>query len=373
MNNIFKPFRLKDTSVRNRLVAQAMEINSSGAGGCVSEKILSRYNKLARGKWGIVFVEAISVTGASLARKHGLVMTRENLGGFRRLVEEFKGNDDKALIMFQLTHAGRVAGDFSKKTCVYNNGSDGIPELTTSEIERIKDEFIRACGMAREAGADGVDIKACHGYLLGEMLRPLNRRRDVYGGNAENRARLICDIIREAKRNFPGLIMGSRISFYEGIRGGCGTSSADEIIEDPAGIIEEVGFIVRAGVDYINVSAGIPSVTPKLTRPGEDGIFNMYTHFRYAKVLKDKFPDTTIIGSAYSAGLHASAGFADENIGKGYTDLAGLGRQNLADPLFPIKLQENPGSIRWCRLCGGCSKLLKSMKNVFCLLNREDK
>jgi 2,4-dienoyl-CoA reductase-like NADH-dependent reductase (Old Yellow Enzyme family) len=373
MNNIFKPFRLKDASVRNRLVAQAMEINSADAEGGVNERILSRYSNLARGKWGIVFVEAISVTPASLARNQGLVMSRENLNGFRRLVEEFKGNDDKALIMFQLTHAGRVAGDFSTKACVYKGGSTDIPELTADEIDSIKNEFIRACVLAFEAGADGVDIKACHGYLLGEMLRPNNRRRDMYGGSAANRARLICDIINEAKRNYPGLIIGSRISFYEGIRGGCGTSSADELIEDPADIIEEAGFIIRAGADYINVSAGIPSVTPKLTRPGEDGIFNMYSHFRYAKLLKEKFPDTTIIGSAYSAGSNASAGFAEENIGKGYTDLAGFGRQNLADPLFPIKLQEDPGSIRWCKLCGGCSKLLKSMKNVFCLFDREDR
>jgi 2,4-dienoyl-CoA reductase-like NADH-dependent reductase (Old Yellow Enzyme family) len=238
-------------------------------------------------------------------------------------------------------------------------------------LGRIKDDFIKASGLAHEAGADGIDIKACHGYLLGEMLRPLNRRRDMYGGDAANRARLICDIIKEVKRNYPGLIIGSRISFYEGIRGGCGTSSANEVIEDLSDIIETTGFIVSAGADYINVSAGIPSITPKLTRPGEDGIFNMYSHFRYAKILKENFPHTTVIGSAYSAGSSASASFADENIGKGYTNLAGFGRQNLADPLFPLKLAEDPGSIKWCKLCGGCSKLLKSMKNVCCPLERE--
>jgi 2,4-dienoyl-CoA reductase-like NADH-dependent reductase (Old Yellow Enzyme family) len=85
MENIFKPFRLGDVSVRNRIVAQAMEINSSDPGGRVSERILSRYNRLASGKWGIVFIEATSVTGDSLARNNGLVMSRENLGGFSRL------------------------------------------------------------------------------------------------------------------------------------------------------------------------------------------------------------------------------------------------------------------------------------------------
>ena len=373
MEHIFKPYLMKGMSLQNRLVAQAMEINSADTGGRVSEKILGRYNKLSLGNWGIVFIEAISVTPASLARKNGLVMSRENLGGFRRLVDEFKGRDEKALIIFQLTHAGRVAGDFSKKVGVYTDGNSDIPELTSGELDRIRDAFIKACELSYDAGADGVDIKACHGYLLGEMLRPANKRHDRYGGNAENRAGLIGDVIREVKRNYPTLIMGSRISFYEGIRGGCGTSSANEVIEDLTDILETTGKIIKSGADYINVSAGIPSVTPKLTRPGEDGIFNMYSHFRYAKILKDHFPDITVIGSAYSAGSFASAGFASENISKHYTDLAGFGRQNLADPLFPLKLGEAPETIKWCKLCGGCSKLLKAMKNVYCPLDREVK
>ncbi len=371
MEHIFEPYPMKGVSVRNRLVAQAMEINSAGAGGSVSEKIVDRYKKLALGKWGIVFVEAVSVTPVSLARKNGLVMSEKNLSGFKRLVHEFKRYDEKALIMFQLTHAGRVACDYSRKACIYSEGNQDIVQLTSAELDRIREDFVGACKLAHDAGADGVDIKACHGYLLGEMLRPANTRCDVYGGNAENRARLICDIIKDVKRSYPGLIIGSRISFYEGIRGGCGTASANEVVEDPADILGTTGRIVRAGADYINVSAGIPSVTPKLTRPGEDGIFNMYSHFRYAREIKDHIPGTTVIGSAYSAGLKASAGFADENIGKCYVDLAGFGRQNLADPLFPLKLEEDPGSIRWCRLCGGCSKLLKAMKNVACTLDRE--
>jgi 2,4-dienoyl-CoA reductase-like NADH-dependent reductase (Old Yellow Enzyme family) len=371
MEHIFKPYLMNGVSVQNRLVAQAMEINSAGDCGSVTDRIVDRYIKLARGKWGIVFVEAISVNPASLARRNGLVMSQENLSGFKRLVHEFKRYDEKAIIMFQLTHAGRVAGDFSRKASIYNDSNSYIPQLTSGELDRIKDDFIKACELSHDAGADGIDIKACHGYLLGEMLRPANTRCDGYGGNAENRARLINDIIKEVKQKYPGLVIGSRISFYEGIRGGCGTSSANEVIEDLSDILETAACIVKAGADYINVSAGIPSMTPKLTRPGEDGVFNMYSHFRYAKTLKEHFPDTTVIGSAYSTGLSASTGFADENIGKCYVDLAGFGRQNLADPLFPLKLGKDPDSIIWCKLCGGCSKLLKSMKKVFCTLDRE--
>jgi len=92
------------------------------------------------------------------------------------------------------------------------------------------------------------------------------------------------------------------------------------------------------------------------------------THqFRYAQKVKEFFPDTAIIGSAYTTGDLESIKFAAENIGKGYTDFAGFGRQNLADPMFPAKLQQKDGRIDFCDLCGGCSGLLKNNKQVYCV------
>ncbi len=350
--------------IRNRLAAQAMEINSADAGGAVSALVLARYASLAAGGWGIVVVEAVSVTADSLARTNGLVLNGRTIDGFKRLVELYKTANPDSLFIIQLSHAGRLAGKFSRP--VGACGNDSVPRLSLAELDAIGSLHTEAVHLAAGAGFDGVEIKACHGYLGGELLRPMNDRPDAYGGSPENRARLISSAVAGAKAARPGFIAGVRVSLYEGLRGGCGTAGADDVIEELSDMRSVLGVIAGAGVDYINVSAGVPALTPHLTRPVAGNAFDLYHHFRYARTVKEWFPDTAVIGSAYSTGGESAATYAEENLAAGRTDFAGFGRQSLADPLFPRKLADRPNDIDYCTLCGGCSKLLKNQKPVRC-------
>lgn len=359
------PHPLGTHTAPNRLAAQAMETNCAEA-GAVTPGIIGRYQRLAEGGWGIVFVEAVSITERHLARKRGLVITRDRLDGFKRLVESFRKANDRSLLLFQLSHAGRLSGPFSRAVRAYEDGPSDVPVLSEPELDEAVDACICAAGLAHEAGADGVDVKACHGYLGGELLRPANVRADRYGGQPGNRARYVTAAIREIKRLHPGFLAGSRVSLFEGIRGGCGTSGPGEVIEDLADMLDVVSAVVAAGADFINVSAGIPALTPGLTRPTTAGDVNLYHHFRYAKAVKERFKRCAVIGSAYSVGRELAPGYAAENIGKEYTDFAGFGRQNLADPQFPRKLFSGSDAIDSCTLCGGCSRLLKRQEAVFC-------
>lgn len=364
---IYSAYEFSGKVVKNRLVAQAMEINSAIDDGGVGPEIIERYGKLSRGGWGIVFVEAVSITDEYMARENGLLLTRKNLDGFKRLVDSFKKIDDKSLIMFQLTHSGRQSGDLTNRIKAYEDEDETIPMVTIEELEIIREQFLEAAELSKETGADGVDIKACHGYLLGELLRPKNLRGDGYGGDAVGRANLLSSIISSIKADFGDLVIGTRVSIYEGIRGGCGTGGPDEVIEELGDMLDILSHIVKAGADFLNISAGIPPVTPSLTRPDVNSAFNLYHHFRYAKVVKEAFPDVAVIGSAYSSGMENSGSLAGENIEKGYTDFAGFGRQNLADPLYPKKLAQAPDTVDYCVLCGGCSGLLKKQKPVYCV------
>ncbi len=361
-----KGYQLADRSVPNRLVAQAMEVNSASPGGAVNQSVLNRYKELAEGKWGIVFLEATSITHDHLARSKGLVLNRKTLDGFKRLVETFKKANDSSLFLFQLTHSGRQSGPFSSKVKAYEDEHSDIPVLSESDLDRIREQFIEAVALSKEAGADGVDVKACHGYLGCELLRPLNQREDKYGGSAKNRAWLIASVIKEAVRQYPGLIVGSRISTYEGIRGGCGTSGPDEIIEDLSDMQAIVDSFIKSGAHYLNVSSGIPGQTSQLTRPNIGGHFYRSSHYRYASQFKKWFPDTAIIGSVYTMDTSKCLEVANENLEKGYTDFVGFGRQNLADALFPEKIMTRPEEVNYCSLCGKCSKLLRTDKNVYC-------
>jgi 2,4-dienoyl-CoA reductase-like NADH-dependent reductase (Old Yellow Enzyme family) len=368
LKSLFTPCSIGGRSAPNRLVSQAMEGNDGGPGGSVSERTLNRYRKLAEGKWGIVIVEAISITGESLARKNGLVLNRKNLGGFKNLVSEFKKIDPNSLIFFQISHSGYKSGPFSRRTTICP-GIEDADYLQTEEIDSIKKSFVETVLLAEEAGADGCDFKMCHGYFGAEILRPMNTRDDKWGGSFENRTRFLREGINEIRNRITNqdFVIGSRLSLYEGIRGGCGTIGPDQIIEDTTEMDQVIQLMNELEMDYVNVSAGIPGVTSEITRPTKTSRY-FYLHLaRYARHVKELGTSLTVMGSGYTILGKEAAGFADENIKKGYTDFAGFGRMSFSDPLYPNKLQSGK-EINYCTACSGCTRLMVRQVNDGCIL-----
>ena len=128
---------------------------------------------------------------------------------------------------------------------------------------------------------------------------------------------------------------------------------------------------------YVNVSAGIPSLTAEITRPTKLSQYFAYHHFRYAALAKRTAPELSVIGSAYSVvtSVKGKGGvsWAEENLSKGYVDFIGFGRQSFADPLFPKKLQEEGTAaggttVHWCTTCSGCSRLMAAGWNDGCVI-----
>jgi 2,4-dienoyl-CoA reductase-like NADH-dependent reductase (Old Yellow Enzyme family) len=348
-----------------------MEGNDGDAGGAVSSRALERYRRLGEGRWGVVVVEALSVDESSLARRNQMILSRANLDGFRRLADTYREANPDGVLLFQITHSGAKAGPFSSPTALYAR-EGGAQVLTEAQVEEIRLRFTEAAVLAADAGADGVDFKMCHGYFGAEMLRPANTRADRFGGSFENRSRFLLESIGELRSRLgDSFILGSRISCYEGIRGGCGTAAPDELIEDLSEMDTLVRAMGKAGMDYVNVSAGIPGVTSEITRP-TPGSKLLYLHqFRYArraKQIADESGDgLRVIGSAYSILKEEAPAAADENLSKGYADFAGFGRQSFADPLTPKKLMEGEPAY-WCTACSGCSKLMVRQVNDGCVL-----
>jgi 2,4-dienoyl-CoA reductase-like NADH-dependent reductase (Old Yellow Enzyme family) len=313
-----------------------------------------------------------------------MIINRKNLDSFKRLVESFRKHNDKACLFFQITHSGEMSGSFSEKVTLTSGNmmsSIGYGEkkssawryLSTDEIEKIKDKFVQAALLAEETGVDGIDFKMCHGYFGGEMLRPSNNRDDKWGGSFENRTRFLRETIGEIKASLrsPDFIVGSRFSMYEGIRGGCGTTAPNEIIEDISEMLDIIRIMDDLGMDIANVSAGIPALTGAITRPTEVSKYLVLPHLRYTKLVKDLIKNENrslvVIGSAYSTHKDAAPMVMEEMISKDYVDACGFGRQTFADPLTPKKLAAGE-KINWCVLCSGCTKLMISQVNDGCIV-----
>lgn len=353
-----------------------MEGNDGEDGGRPSARTIARYAVLGRGKWGVAVVEAVSVVADCLARVNQMIIDERNLDGFKRLVAAYKEANPEGLLLVQITHSGRKGLGAGTPTTLTEPAPAGARLLPTAEIEDIRRRFVAAARLAEAAGADGIDFKMCHGYLGAELLRPSNVRTDGWGGSWEQRTRFLRESIPEiraaARADF---LVGARISMYEGIRGGCGTAAADELVEDLTEMKALVTLMAELGMDYVNVSAGIPGETSEITRPVPQGRWFYLEHIRYSKLVSELLAAAprvegrrpAVIQSAYSLLKAEALELAADCVRRGYSDFAGFGRQQFADPETPAKLMrgEEP---RWCAACSGCTKLMIKQVNDGCSL-----
>lgn len=376
------PIRIGKRMAPNRIVNQPMECNDGDASGNPTDLTLQRYRRLAEGRAGIIVVESMTLSYESRARKNQLKISEETAPSLERLVKEMKKINSESLIFFQINHSGSVSHPtFSKVVSLYPRKDPSIHVLTEGEIEAIGDLFVKAAVLAKQAGADGIDFKHCHGYLCGEMLRPANVRPDRFGGSFENRTRFFREVTEKIKKAVGGndFLLGARYSVYEGIPGGLGTSGPEEVTEELFEPLRFAKMIEDSGMHYVNVSAGIPAITHEIVRPTKSYPEGVYRHFGWAKAVKHlvKIP---VIGSGYSYLRDGKNGlkepdpskksflyYAGKNLRDGNVDLVGIGRQSLADPLFAKKiLSGDSDKINFCTACGGCSILLTSQATVGC-------
>ena len=383
MSILDSPIKIGEKTAPNRIVNQPMECNDGDEAGNPTELTFARYRKLAEGGAGIIIVEALTVTRESRARKNQLEICEKTAPVLERLVKEMKGINRESMIFFQITHSGQLSGAaFSRLVSLYPLPGKETHILMEGEIEKIGDDFAKAALIAKQVGVDGIDFKHCHGYLCGEMLRPVNTRKDRFGGSFENRTRFFSETMDKIKKAVGiggSFLLGARFSVYEGIRGGFGTSGPDEVIEDLSEPLALVRIMEKAGVDYINVSAGIPAITPEIVRPTKNYPEGIYRHFGWARAIK-KQVRVPIIASGYTylrdgkndlkepdPAKKSFLYWADKNLREGICDMVGIGRQSLADPLFAKKILEGKSAeINYCITCGSCSQLLRAQAQGGC-------
>lgn len=376
------PIKIGKKTAPNRLVNQPMECNDADSSGNPTELTLKRYRRLAEGGAGIINLESLTISPVSRSRKNQLEITERTAAGLTKLVKVMREMNDKSLIIFQINHSGNVSnGDFSKVVSYYPIENPSVHVLSDYDMEEIKGWFMKAAVISYQAGADGIDFKMCHGYLGGQLLRPANTREGRFGGNFENRTRFFRETAKQIKKavNDTSFILGTRFSFFEGIMGGFGTAGPEEVAEDHTEPLAFVRMIEKAGFHFINVSGGIPVLTPEITRPTKKYPEGVYRHFGWAEAVKEavKLP---LIGSGYSYlrdGKNNLVGgdpfkksilyWAEKNTKNGHVEMVGMGRQSLADPLFPKKVFAGDfEDINYCTACGGCSVLLVSQARVGC-------
>jgi 2,4-dienoyl-CoA reductase-like NADH-dependent reductase (Old Yellow Enzyme family) len=381
---LLSPIKIGTRTCQNRFFSQAMECNDADADGNPTDLTYERYENLFRGEAGLVSLEAITITDKNRSRMNQLFIMPKNQVALANFVRRMREVNPKALFIFQLTHSGELSNPkFSKPLSVRPLPGFTADVFTEDEFEKIMDDFVLAAKMTYDVGADGIDMKFCHGYLGSQILRPYNTRKWKYGGSWENRRQFAFDLYERIRKVIPdeNFLIGSKISVWEGFPGGFGTAGPDTPVIDLSEPIDLVKGLEERGAQYFIQSAGSPSITISLTQADKDHPYFAYLHQYFAKVLKEKLQrHTVVIGSNYSvfgkgkSKLQAVSSedsallaYGAQNIEKGFVDMIAVGRQSLADPLLPLKLREGrENEINYCTTCDNCLELLIQQSPIGC-------
>ena len=229
-----EPLQVYGRPIGNRWAVHPMEGWDGTAEGGITESVVRRWTRFGHSGAKLIWGgEAMAVRLDGRANPNQLVINERNQAGLARLREHLLaahkdkyGRTDDMLIGFQLTHSGRFCRPRDKKRLepwiVYRHpildarfGIDSDDRiLTDDDVRRLVDDFVRAARVARNAGADFIDIKNCHGYLLHEFLSAYTRP-GPYGGSFENRTRLLREIVQAIRGEVPGLLIGVRVSAFD--------------------------------------------------------------------------------------------------------------------------------------------------------------
>ena len=368
---------LNGVTIPNRAVFQPMEGCDCNDDGSPSELTIQKYIKAAESGVGIVWFEANAVCPEGRTNAGQMQLTAENADKFRALLAEMreiaqKKTGIRQFFVLQLTHSGRqsIVPMIAYRNSVYEQKRPMTDEniVTDEYLDTLPALYAHSARLAMQVGFDAVDVKACHGYLLAELLSAFSRE-GRYGGSFENRARLYFDCA-EAVNAAVGdsLVIGARLGLSDMVAkpDGFGTNEQGELDLSESDMLVE-GLMAR-GVSIINVTVGNPYYNPHINRPfrrggyipPEEAEVGLARFVTVQKHLKERFPTLAVVGSGLSYYRKELMEVSESLLCDGVCDFVGYGRMSLAYPTFYIDYLNNKFDYKKC--CAACSKCTELMR-----------
>jgi 2,4-dienoyl-CoA reductase-like NADH-dependent reductase (Old Yellow Enzyme family) len=405
--------------IGNRIAIHPMEGWDGTTSGGVTDEMRRRWHRFGEsGAKLICGAEAMAVRPDGRANPNQLIIIEQNKAGLAELIGILKtahagryGTADDPVIGFQLTHSGRFCRP-NEKTRYEPRVAFRHPILdpkfkvtsdaqvfTDDEIERLIQDFVRAARIAWDVGADFVDIKHCHGYLLHEFLGA-HTRPGKFGGSFENRTRILRDIVAGIRSSGNPIEFGVRLSTFDKVphrpdpalsvpgklgpgipeehahtlpyRYGFGVSESDPTQIDLSETFRFVELCAQLGVKILNTTAGSPYYTPHLQRPAAyppsdgyqpayDPLIDVERQVQVVRKLKAQSAKLNerlvIVGSGLSYLQEFFPHVSQAILRSGWADMVGVGRAVLSYPNMLVDAAQR-GELEKkfiCRTFGDCT------------------
>lgn len=362
MSKLFTPIKIGSMEVRNRTFMAPMSLGYESEDGTINETLEAYFLARAEGGVGCIITDALSVDPNVPYLGNTLCFRNEES------IQKYKAFTDKihllgAKVIPQITHPGPESiSAFYNVTPVassdyINSMGKRVRALTLDEIPSIIEKYALTSYQAKLAGFDGIELHCAHAYmLLASFLSPMrNKRSDRYGGNLDNRARLLFEVIDAIKKkcgkDFPIIL---RISGNE---------------RDPQGnTVEDIKYLVpqliEHGVDAFEISGGTQYERPNKIIPchGEQEGLNLIEAEAIAKV--SSVP-VIVVGKILD--VHKAMNYVDSERVDGIV----FGRALMADPQLVNKAKANKfDEIAPCAACViGCVGEQSKRRPASCVIN----
>ncbi len=321
---IFTDYKIKDLSLKNRIVMPPMCQYSADGAGIVQPFHLVHYGTRAQGGVGLIIIFATAVEERGRLSGNDLgIWNDEHIPGLKSLVDIVHGFGAKVTI--QLAHAGRKATVGQGISSWDLRFSDEYPtpiNMDESNINQVVRAFGEGARRAQQIGFDMVEIHGAHGYLINQFISPLvNHRKDSYGCKNGIGIKFLREIIKSVKINFEGPI-GLRISAEE-------YSSEGLHPQNFLPLLSEIQQDHFTSVDLINVSSGgvIEGGFPSNVQPGYQ--------IDFANEIKNGTDISILAG-----GMLRDPNKINEILIDKKADLIWLGRELLRNPYWPLQAME---------------------------------
>ncbi|NLG24361.1 MAG: flavin oxidoreductase/NADH oxidase [Clostridiales bacterium] len=382
------PVRGAGFTLPNALAIQPMEGCDADERGAPTELTYRRYRRYGGSGAGLIWAEAIAVSADSRANPRQLMITPDNVAAFSDLIGQTRAAARDAgfpapVIIAQLTHSGRFSkpgGQLAPLRGCANatmdahqriEGDRGI--LTDEQLDALPERFAAATALCREAGFDGVDVKACHLYLLSELLGAFDRA-GRYGGEFDNRVRLLLDCADAASAQLRGGVLAARVNLYDGSAARWGAAEDLSLsLDEP---LRLVAALAGRGVSLINVTMGTPYFNPHVNRPYARGGYQPPEHplAGVGRLLSGcaraqrAAPDAVCVATGFSYLRHLAPAVAAGLVASGGCRSVGFGRQALAYPDFAADILEKGAMAerKSCLTCGLCTVIMRAGGRVGC-------
>jgi 2,4-dienoyl-CoA reductase-like NADH-dependent reductase (Old Yellow Enzyme family) len=340
MARLFERSEINGMVLRNRFVRSATWEGLATDDGASTSKLVDLMARLAAGGVGLI------ITGHTYIRPDGQhspwqlgVHNDEMIPGLKAMTQAVQQNGSK--IVLQLGYGGAY---LSKSR---------VEKMTVEDIQELVGAYGIAAMRAKTAGFDGVQIFAAHGFFLSQLLCPrYNGRTDAYGGNIQNRARALLEVLQSVRHHtgddYPVLVKLNCQDFVEN-----GLTLEDSL---------QVGMMLEEeGIDAVELSGGLLN-NPNIMQSKID-TEAVEAHFQNeARAFKEKITVPLIL-----VGGIRSLDVAKRLVEEGVADYISMSRPFIRDPDIVNRWKTGDLQVAECISCNNCFEQIKQGKGVSCV------